>query len=290
MTAGQSWKSNWLERGAISYLLICLGALVVLYYALIDLGMEGWGLLPVLVGLLGLGLRWSLAPLMVLFALALGMLADAESWLLTTPATLRIPEFIVCGAVLAYALAHFRLTMIPYPFPTDQPAPRPRWARKRTLVDSPVVPIKRAQPDGPMASSREIGLLVLSLPLWAGLAQLVWPLLPFHWDSPGLRPSVWRGMLLVWTIGGLGLLAAVVLDYWYRATMSVDEATLILQDTLWKETRREQRRISRWYAYGHIHPERGFWRDLRANPFFWLLLLIGMLLAIVLLFGGEPNP
>jgi hypothetical protein len=38
--------------------------------------------------------------------------------------------------------------------------------------------------------------------------------------------------------------------------MSVEEATLLLQDTLWLETRREQGRINRWLAWARLRSRR----------------------------------
>ena len=49
-------------------------------------------------------------------------------------------------------------------------------------------------------------------------------------------------------VGGF-VIAATVLGHLGWRRLSPEEAALFLQDALWHETRREQRRINRWRAW-----------------------------------------
>jgi len=52
------------------------------------------------------------------------------------------------------------------------------------------------------------------------------------------------------------LLASSILNYLARRQMTRAEAELMLQDILWRETRREQRRIGRWLAWSRNRQDR----------------------------------
>src|SRR5581483_9909399 len=113
---------------------------------------------------------------------------------------------------------------------------------------------------------------LLALPIWTGLAQVLWLVLPQTAGNPGLIVPVWRVILWLWIFGGIALLATSGFAYWHRSTMSVEEATLFLQDTLWRETRGEQRRINRWFAWARVRARQpSFWQDVTTN---WRLLLL----------------
>src|SRR5438132_5663437 len=60
------------------YLLISLAALVVILLVLLHWGMDRWSFVPVLLGALGVTLRWRITPLLTLFLLA-GLLLVSES-------------------------------------------------------------------------------------------------------------------------------------------------------------------------------------------------------------------
>ena len=66
------------------------------------------------------------------------------------------------------------------------------------------------------------------------------------WDVP---QEYWRLGQVVWGLTGLLLGLWAVIGYLGWRQQSADEASLFLRDTLWAETRREQRRIQRWTAW-----------------------------------------
>jgi hypothetical protein len=102
----------------------------------------------------------------------------------------------------------------------------------------------------------ELVVLVLTLPLWVLLAQLVWSAVMQARDVLGKQHhaqewEVWQTRLVVLVtvlFGGI-LTMAAALRYMRRWRMTADEAHLILQDTLWQETRSEQRWFGRWLTW-----------------------------------------
>jgi hypothetical protein len=275
-----SWNAKTsLERGALSYMLVCLCALLVLYQVLDERGLDQWSLVPVVVGAAGVFLRWSASPVALIGAVVLALMAEGNYLLLESRETLRIPDFLLCAGVLAYVMAHYRLTALAEPFPVERPP------RKQQATPAPA-PVQRERPEALFISGQEMGLLLLALPVWAGLAQLAWQVLPTSWANPGVLGPVWRAMLFFWIVGGLALVTASALDYWRRRTMSLEEANLFLQDTLWQETRREQRRINRWFAWARVRQPWSFRWLFRRTVKWGTVLAYGVMLILgILVFG-----
>ena len=118
----------WLEQGALHYVVIGLLALAVIYLDLGQRVLDPWALFPVLVGLAGLATRWTAAPLLLVLALAFTVSLDFNmSGVYTLGSSLLIPDLILCVAVLAYCLAHYRFSLINHAFP------RPARACRRSL-------------------------------------------------------------------------------------------------------------------------------------------------------------
>jgi hypothetical protein len=112
-------------------------------------------------------------------------------------------------------------------------------------------------------SAEEYTLLLIPLPLCAGLAEVCLALLPtrpvvldlpLHWWQATARlPAAWWGaLILVWMLSLGWLVVSSLLNYWGQRRMTPEEATVLLQDTLWHETRREQRRLNRWLAWARL--------------------------------------
>jgi hypothetical protein len=230
------------------YLLVSLAALAVILLVLLHWGMERWSLLPVLMGALGVTLRWRITPLLTLILLA-GLLLAGETTarpILTIyqARELSLADWLLCGAVLALCVAQYRLQGLGvsiFPVedsrrchgvadrPVGDPTQRPKtsWTRRSPRLVSPL----------------EIGWLVLSLPIWAFLAQLCWRLAPVGVRAYGFTRAGWRGIVLLWLIGIGVLVVAGFLSYGSQWRLRKPEARLFLQDAFWQETGREQRRI-----------------------------------------------
>jgi hypothetical protein len=225
-----------LPPAAQVYQLLGLAAMVVLGAALFQHGCDRWSLVPVLVGTAGLAFRWRTAGPTCLAAVAFALVA--RSWVgrgfaFRQGSTL-IVDLALALALVVYAMAHNRLLSLtvgalpPDPLrPKDKPLPRPS--------DS--------------FASVEVSLALLTAVGVALVARFLWELTALSrppWDVP---TEYWRAGQLVWLLTALllGLFAAIGYLSW-RAR-SPDEATVFLRDTLWAETRHEQRRIQRWTAW-----------------------------------------
>jgi hypothetical protein len=211
------------------YLLVSLAALAVILLVLLDKGMRRWSFLPVLVGLLGVTLRWRITPLLLIMELAGQLLITEPRSRSMLPSALTrgfsLADWLLCGAVLAFCIAQYRMPA------TKQGSPRP-------------------------VSSLEISGLVLSLPIWAFLAQVCWRLVPADIRASGLTPNAWHGLILIWLLGVGVLIVAGALSYASRRRLSVREARLLLQDAYWQETSREQRRLNSWLAWVRLRRRR----------------------------------
>jgi hypothetical protein len=243
------------EQGVVRYTLMGLVALAVVLLVLTQRGLGIWALAPVAAGLIGSIMRFG--PL--LFLLALTVVADLLPDFADRShrgALGSVPDLILSGAVLAYVIAHYRAQgMLWHIFPPD---PRRREAvrgrerspfRRRTRVVQP-----RRAPQS--VSPQEMVGALLMLPIFVVLAQLLWNLAPLERANPGIQSPVWHGIGLAWLIGLGWVVTAGFLGYARRRSMTAAEATLYLQDELWAETRREQRRLNRWWVWGRHRRQR----------------------------------
>jgi hypothetical protein len=206
-----------------------LAALSVILLVLLHEGMRRWSFLPVLLGLLGVTLRWRITPLLLLIVLGgLLLIGDPMNRALLSRPPVRgfsLADWLLCGAVLAFCIAQYRMPSTP---------------KESTRL----------------LASVEIGGLVLSLPIWAFLAQLCWRLVPLNVQAYGLTPRGWHGIVLIWLLGMGVLVVAGVLSYFGRRRLRVQEARLLLQDAFWQETSREQRRLNSWLAWARLRRRR----------------------------------
>lgn len=290
MAAEQLFKIPWREPGVVYYLVVSLSSLAVVFLVLEERGMEGWGLVPALVGLLGVVSRRGGAPLLLLLALGVCLSLEGTRWMLFTRGTLvRVPDFLLSAAVLAYLAACYRLQGLLSGIVPAEPALDRKGPKSADEIPAP-------RRSAELVSPPEVGRLLLTLPLWAALAQVCWNVLPTQWGNPGLRPSLWRVMLWSWMIGGLVLAAATALAAWRWYRLSPAEANLYLQDVVWQETRGEQRRLNRWRQWARRRQARreewaargGLWGFLRRparGPVPYVLALLGLVAVALLVYG-----
>ncbi len=246
------------EAGAHAYLYLSLGALLLLLLMLLRLGLGMWSLVPVLAGVLGVGFQWRGGPFLTLFFLGATLYGHENLLHLAARmprgvafrGPISLPDWILCGAVLAYLAAHYRLQALTHSvFPVEGP-----WrAMERQGAPGPAA-APRSDPKA--ATSVEVSWLILGLPIWAFLGQLCWRLLPAVRRDFGLPWYTMRGILLVWIIALGFFLVAGVVAFLADQRMKVQEARLFLQDLLWREMHGEQRRVSRRLAWCNIRRRR----------------------------------
>jgi hypothetical protein len=242
-----------------NYFLVCMGAMLVLLLDLLRRGLGPWALLPVAVGVVGAAFRIRFAPLLTIIVIAATVLATegefGSSSFLPPTFNGSLPDWILSAAMLAFFTAHYRILGLTGPyFPTDE-------SKRAKASEGPSKPEAAEQLASPRGASSitpsELSWFVLSLPVWAMLAQLLWKFIPIGANPYELPPAAWQGIVFAWTFG-LGLfLVAGILGYviWQQRTRQ--EARLVLQDAVWREICRDQRRISRELARARLQRRRG---------------------------------
>jgi hypothetical protein len=289
----------WREQGVKYYLAISAGGLGLVFLLLHHRGVSFAGTyVPLLVGAAGGAAVWSRAPLAYLISLAVAISLEPNRFMLSARSGggVWIVDVLLCVGTLAYMASQYRLQgLLKGVFPTvpqsgQDAAAALQGTRSRHGTDSrsapqatPTALTRFASPVARRAvgsvTPREVGTLLLLLPVWAVLAEFLAVLLPTSVGNPDIhRPAVWRAMTLVWMLAVIGFVLAGILDYYYRRHMSAAEATLYLQDLLWKETRREQRRIQRWRAWARLGCPR-----LPLGRFMEVVGLIAEIVAIIVL-------
>jgi hypothetical protein len=249
----------WQTPGLSHYYVVCLVSMSVIWLVLL-LRRElptSVTLFPMLVGLLGIAVRWRLAPVILLAILAVCLKFESTYG---GPRTFRVSDLMLCAATLTYIAGQFRLQGLQDHIVPVDPRRRegaPRWhVGLLSIRYQPEVVREKRAPS--LVNREEIGMLILGSALWAGLAQIIWNLLPLEkGNPPGFFPvTMWRAIVLAWIIGAGLYIVFGLLSYLSQRTMTVEEATLFLQDVLWKETRGEQRRLNRWSAWARLRQKR----------------------------------
>jgi hypothetical protein len=260
------------DEGVRHYMYLCFSSLLVMALCLSLRGLESWSLLPTLVGALVLVFRWRTGPLIVLVLVAwlLGVqrwailhpiyLAEEiviklQQWLgeasgrwgrrpmtFAMPRSLLIADLALCASVLVYLAGNYRLQGLARQiFPGDPRQHQTRGSRRVRVV--------RPRRSAGLVKPAEIITFVATVPVWIGLAWLCWRWLSGKESPFDLDDGLWRGVLLAWLLGLLYIVGSGLLGYLAQLRMEPKEAGLFLQDTLWRETAREQRRDHRWWVW-----------------------------------------
>jgi hypothetical protein len=239
------------------YSVLCLAALAALLLVEAQHGPRLTTPLLVAVGLAGVVMRLRSGPILLLVTLAAGHLLVQHQFVglgwrwYTRPRAIEVADVVLCGAVLVYVAAHYRLQALTrHVFPPDprRREPVPGRPGKQRVV-------RQTRSPG-LAVPEEAAFLILLVPVPALLAQALWMVIARPWSVLGLPPPVGRILLLVWVLAVGAFLLAALLGHWRSRQMSGAEGELYLQDTLWRETRREQRRLNRWLAWAELRRRR----------------------------------
>lgn len=190
------------------------------------------------IGTLGILYRVRLSPIFVLIALAVPQLIEQhQANLLFQPDFRRfrfldVADMLVCIAMLTYLIGQYRLHGLWFGvLPTD-----PRHA------------VGAARSEASLSAAELVGL-IFPVPICALLAEFAALLLKQHWTLLDVKPREQQSLVVAWTLLAALFLGAQAFRYWKRLQMDHVSAQLLLQDVLWQETRREQRRINRWIVW-----------------------------------------
>ncbi len=237
-----------------AYAILCLAALGVICLQEVQRGHRFVAPLVLVVGLVGVLTRMPGAPMLVLLAFAAGHFVEQHQRQFgffggdgfeARSQTFRPADVVLCAAVLAYVAAHYRLQAVAsHVFPLD-----PRLREDTPKKPRRVIHCKRSPR---LVTTDEVGWLALTLPVPALLGQLAWLALTRPWDIAGLPPRIARLVIVVWVLGVGAFVIVALVRHWRSRQMTAEEGALFLQDTLWRETRRDQRRINRWLAWSQL--------------------------------------
>src|SRR5438046_10750288 len=97
----------WQTPGLSHYYVVCLVSLCVIWLVLLRRELPTTvSLFPVLVGILGMAVRWRLAPVILLATLAVCLKFESAY---QAPRAFRVSDLILCAATLAYVAGQFRV-------------------------------------------------------------------------------------------------------------------------------------------------------------------------------------
>jgi hypothetical protein len=226
---------------------VCAVSMVLLLLIQIRQG-QGLAASLLLIGVAGGGLvtRLRVAPLLLVLVVALTEMLrryfdmDLHRQFDQVPGpTFRTVDILRAVAVLGYVVGHYRLQgLYRHIFPPDY---------RLTAADRRG-PVPRRRSVAAMGDLEE-PLLIVSLPAFAVLGQVAWMALAQPRELLDWHPWVVRlTNVIVILVLGLSITAAL-LTTWRRRRMSPVEAQMLMQDTLWRETRGEQRYLTRWLAW-----------------------------------------
>jgi hypothetical protein len=229
----------------------CLGLMLLV------LSRQGQGAIAILLVLIvgggGIVTRMRIAPVLVLMMIAIGTALREISVLEPnwqaehqSPPGLHLLDILLAGALLGYVVSHYRLQGLDrHIFPLDY-----RLAQRS--IKMPVSPwqpkIERRRAVHLVTPLEQI-LMLVQLPLYALVGGFAWlwlgqPRDVLRWDPWMVQLAI----LIVTLVLGVSIVAAL-LKSWRQRHMSVEEAQLMMQDMLWRETRGEQRLLTRWLAW-----------------------------------------
>jgi hypothetical protein len=233
-----------------NYMLFCLASLLLLVVCLSERRLGWWCLIPSMIGALTLLMQWGLGPPLVLGTLT-GLLSLARMrnpqgnpYNVRTPVP-TLMDILLCLAVMAYVLGHYRLlSLMRHVFP---PVPRRR--------DEAVDPARRRSAD--LVSAVEMTLLGFAVPAWTGLSLFIWTWMMEDVDPPlNISREAWRILRLIWVFVFVLTATAVVVGYRRMTAATPEESLLYLQDEVWRRTRREQSNLNRWLMWARLRVRR----------------------------------
>ena len=180
-------------------------------------------------------------------------------------------DVLLAGAAVAFTAAQYRLVSLTgnifpverrrrprHPLPVT---PLPRGERGNREGASRPVPVPPQKRGASLVDPEELGPLVFAVVLCACFGQFLWlwlgeryaggDLYEFARVQVGLNvpDGAWRLFVLVWVFSLVLIPVTGVLAYLGQRRLTPEESALFLQDQLWRQTRREQARISRWLAW-----------------------------------------
>ena len=258
----RAYWERLLDERLRSYVVVAAAALLVIFVSGLLAGSIVAGLVPVLMGLCGLGLRWPVMPVFLVIAVAwfqalpFGVPGYSPRPLDPRFTHFRFGDILLVAAVLIYLIAQYRLYTLAHAAVPDDRIFRAR--RKQELPDLRD-PARVEEREIPQVVVIAAAALVAGQFLWLFLSETV---LDFHRLPPlelregfpdrSLPYHASREVVFAVGLGVSIFLARLGLWYWRLRSLNRDEAQLVLADTGWSEIRREAARLETWRIYGKL--------------------------------------
>lgn len=223
-----------------TYLLLGLGALAVLLLTTLQRGAAVGALLATIIGVMGLLVQWRTAPVVLLFIVSASLFDWTGGRFASGDVTFDLGDILLTAALVTYLGAQYRLYSL-----TGNSLPVPPKRPGRATVKQPPRPAELVN-DAELLALGAAGLAA------AVAAQALWAVMPTETGEWMISPKLVHLAVLTLVLGGGGLLASWVLAHLAFRRAGPLAAVLYLQDLLWAETRREQRRQGRWIAWARL--------------------------------------
>jgi hypothetical protein len=218
------------HSGAFTYVLVCLGGLACLLLGLFQRGAGSWGLLPIVMALVAIVLRWRSGPVLTLlsavwvllargqgldpFAYLLGLVNEGIYTILFAPFGVtrgqagywvnRFPpkdyysfqalsDPFLCGGMLIYLAGAYRLqAMVVSILPIDPRRREPAAADPNKKVKPALRPVLKQRRSANLVTPREITQLLITAAACTGAALVLWLWLSRHGDHLTQTERFWQ--------------------------------------------------------------------------------------------------
>lgn len=270
------------DPAARGYTFTALGALAMIFLILFQQGSDLGGLLIVIIGVAGVLMRWSKAPMLLLLVLTYfmwtpyGVPGDGyENRWEIEESRFRIVNVMLVLAVLVYMACQFRL------FGLVSQAMAYEGAVKRKGE-----PPTRRPPS--LIRPSELGVMFAVAAVLVVFGHVIWWLVnvievtpaedfPFRMGEGGrslrgysrdgeLPPGFTRFVLLIGILFFGFIVGRLVFGYWRLRMLGPAEGGMILLDGGWSETSRERSRLEKWRVWGRKRAETQAQKQDRTKP------------------------
>jgi hypothetical protein len=263
-----------------------------MFLALAQQRLGPWSLFPVVIGGLALMQRWRSGPILLLLSLTFLVLSrqfGLDPYQLAYALVVEVVSFVygvrvgwvrglrnlalmqefflsdlaLAASVLGYSAGHYRLQgLLDHLFPTNpkqgKDAPTGQKTKKGILptpVRETLSSLRQRRPPS-LVQSREILILLLTLPVCPMAAWFLWFWVRRMMPALDMPRPLWQILFLLWIGVGGALVAAGLLRSLAQHKLSPIEALMYLQEVVHRDTRREQRRLNRWLAWAWLQRRR----------------------------------
>jgi hypothetical protein len=264
------------SSAARNYMMFGFAGLLSMVPILLMKGMDLWCIFPLILGALSLIAHWRAGPIFVVLALAIlvvlraygldpllimemflqVLLEGSHSTMAGLSVVPRTPflDFLLSVCVLAYLAGHYRLQALVHN--VIPPEARSQVATGRRVKGQPEMQSMNPRRSPGVVTRWEIPLLGAAVLLSGLVGDYAWNYLHGMRSRYGMGASSWQTVTFIWCCTMILLVGWTLFSYRTRSRMTAEESLLYLQDQLWRQTRREQSRISRWIAWARVRYQR----------------------------------